>query len=451
MSRLRRLAVGTLQPAADGQAMTWALLEALTRTGRRVQAFSSQACLSRLNGAGAITGRSVRHLDSWLTPMELCRWMFLRSSQDSDLAVVDGHFRSGTKELTAQGSDLQTLCNWLELPPLGIIDVNQLRQCQLPARPPHLQAILLDQVQNASELAYWQTTLQSLWGVPVLGALEALPAARRALAAMTPGSSPPASLCKALGDSFVSLSNLEKLHQLSAWHECQQGAVDLDDCGCPELPMLRNRNFSHLTVAVAYDEAFHGYFPDTLDLLECAGVKLNYFSPLRDESLPPGTDIVYLGCGHPELYAAELSANFCMHMALRDHARQGRRIYAEGGGLAYLCRSLELPGGRSMPMAGLLPTMVRLSDEFQSPVPVEITLSRSTWLAPLGRRLRGYLNPMWQFSSAVELSGCVAETAHHCDMVTSRRALGSRLHLNFALLPEVFRNFCQPSCALACP
>ena len=65
------------------------------------------------------------------------------------------------------------------------------------------------------------------------------------------------------------------------------------------------------------------------------------FSPLRDERLPEGTDIVYLGCGHPEVYAAELSANHCMKLSLRNHIRSGGRIYAEGGGLAYLCQQME--------------------------------------------------------------------------------------------------------------
>src|SRR5690606_21378146 len=93
-----------------------------------------------------------------------------------------------------------------------------------------------------------------------------------------------------------------------------------------------------LTVAVAYDEAFRCYFPDTLDLLEHLGATVVDFSPLRDEALPLGTDIVYFGCGHPERYAEALASNHCMMLAIREHVCAGRRIYAEGGGVAYLCQ-----------------------------------------------------------------------------------------------------------------
>src|SRR5438445_640566 len=100
-----------------------------------------------------------------------------------------------------------------------------------------------------------------------------------------------------------------------------------------------------LTVAIAYDDAFFGYCPDALDELEQRGVTVRDFSPLRDEALPADADIVYIGCGRPDLHAGELSDNFCLMLALRDHVCAGKRIYAEGGGLAYLCQQLALPSG----------------------------------------------------------------------------------------------------------
>ena len=101
----------------------------------------------------------------------------------------------------------------------------------------------------------------------------------------------------------------------------------------------------NVRVAVAYDDAFHCYFPDTLDMLELRGATVRVFSPLRDESLPPETDIVYLGCGSPQDHAEALAANHCMMTALKEHVCSGRRIYAEGGGLAYLCQHVETADG----------------------------------------------------------------------------------------------------------
>ncbi len=58
------------------------------------------------------------------------------------------------------------------------------------------------------------------------------------------------------------------------------------------------------------DDAFHCYFPDTLDLLELRGATVCDFSPLRDERLPVDTDIVYFGCGRPDLFAGPADGEY---------------------------------------------------------------------------------------------------------------------------------------------
>src|SRR4029077_935542 len=105
----------------------------------------------------------------------------------------------------------------------------------------------------------------------------------------------------------------------------------------------------NVRVAVAYDEAFNCYFPDTLDMLELRGATVRVFSPLRDECLPADTDIVYLGCGSTHEHAAALAGNHCMLLALKEHVCSGKRIYGEGGGLAYLCQHVELADGNRIP------------------------------------------------------------------------------------------------------
>ena len=84
-------------------------------------------------------------------------------------------------------------------------------------------------------------------------------------------------------------------------------------------------------VAYAEDEAFGRYFPDTFEALEALGADLVEFSPIRDEALPQGVNLVMIGCGLPDLYAEKLAANLSMMAALRQHVCRGNRIYAEGG------------------------------------------------------------------------------------------------------------------------
>ena len=210
---------------------------------------------------------------------------------------------------------------------------------------------------------------------------------------------------------------------------------------------------SSVRVAVAYDAAFHCYFPDTLELLELCGATVDNFSPLKDESLPPGTDIVYFGCGHPERFAQELAANCCIQTALQTHVCSGRRIYAEGGGLAYLCRDIQDLDGNSLPMAGVLPATARLNPQPVTLDPLEATLAAANWLAPAGATLRGYLNTYWIVEPCDDDLSCyLDDPAHQHDLVGRHHAVGSRLHLNFAAQPAVFRSFLKshaPSLKLA--
>ncbi len=108
-------------------------------------------------------------------------------------------------------------------------------------------------------------------------------------------------------------------------------------------------------IAAAFDEAFCFYYEDSLDALEHAGARICVFSPLRDETLPEGTDALYLGGGYPELYAESLSMNTSMRESVCHAVKNGLPTVAECGGFLYLQKVLKDSDGISWPMAGVLP------------------------------------------------------------------------------------------------
>ncbi len=116
-----------------------------------------------------------------------------------------------------------------------------------------------------------------------------------------------------------------------------------------------------IRIAIARDEASCFYYEDNLDLLRSAGAEIDFFSPLRDGSLPPDVTGIYLGGGYPELYAAQLSANQAIRREIRENHRAGMPIYAECGGLMYLTEGITSEAGEDCPMVGLLPGRTRLS------------------------------------------------------------------------------------------
>lgn len=434
MIRLPRLAIGTVQPEADSQPLVWGLLEALQRNGASVQHFRSRTCFAPLDAAATITGAGSRYLDTWLMSPEACGDELFRTAEDKSFAVVEGGFPGAGRSPEVAGGDLHELCRWLDLPQIAVIDVSRWSECSLPRLPENVQGLLLDRVPTRSILFRLQTQLEALYGFPMLGALFEHSIDRGSMEDLAWGTMPSLELCDALGDELSSTLRMAELRRIAesagpVWHSVSESG---------DLPSRS------VTIAAAYDAAFHCYFPDALEALEAAGARIVDFSPLRDEGLPPETDIVWIGCGHPERFAEELSANQCMLLALRQHVCAGRRLYAEGGGLAYLCEYLEMPGGEFKSMAGVFPAVARRAQHDGLPAAVELNLMHDCWLADCGEVVRGYRNSAWSLEPTGRLANYASSAASELDFVGRHHAIGSRLHLNFAHLPDVLRHLFQP-------
>jgi cobyrinic acid a,c-diamide synthase len=435
MTCVPRIAVGTIQPQADLQPMAWALLDALDREGIRIQSYQSRACFAPVDAATSITGQSPRHLDSWLMTPEQCRALFLRSARQSDLAILEGRFDDDQEHC---GGHLEPLCQWLGAPRLAVVDTKHLADCRLPERPARAAGLLLDQVSDERDFARWQTVLEPLWGIPVVGGLESLPSLRSAIARLRPGDTICRDQCRVLGNSFLRYSCASRLITLASHG-------DFATAQPSEAPPGNevDRSLCGMSIAIAYDDVFHCYFPDAMDDLELHGAAVHDFSPLRDEALPPDVDIVVIGCGHPERFAAELLQNQCMMMALRNHVCSGKRIYAEGGGLAYLCQSHVSPDGKVAPMVGVFPAIAR-PGKGGDPQPLQTPLACDTWLGPARGVIRGYLNDTWRLEPVGRLRSLCESAEQEFPLVGRHQAIGSRMHLNLAAQPQLLRGFLRP-------
>jgi len=143
-------------------------------------------------------------------------------------------------------------------------------------------------------------------------------------------------------------------------------------------------------VGIAWDEAFHFYYPDNLEALRSAGCVLVRFSPMNGQALPAGLSGLYLGGGYPEAYASELSNNRSMLASIRAFAASEKPIYAECGGLMYLSNGIVDRNGREYPMLGLLPCWTRMLEQRERLGYVEVTLREDSLLGVSGERVRGH-------------------------------------------------------------
>jgi cobyrinic acid a,c-diamide synthase len=209
-------------------------------------------------------------------------------------------------------------------------------------------------------------------------------------------------------------------------------------------------NLQSPIVAVARDAAFSFTYPETCELLEAAGARVVFFSPLDDEALPSGTRGIVLSGGFPELYAEGLSRNRGLHAAIRAAHAAGAPIYAECGGLMYLTETLVDQQGRAWPMVGLLPgrsvMTARLTLGYRT-----IRAQRDGPLLPADAELRGH---EFHFSRWEDRPSSLpaAYTVHTPNGDVAEGAqmgslLASYIHLHWLARPAMAQRFME-SCTL---
>ena len=412
------------------------MLGGLAARGCRVQHFRSRACPIGSAVIGKVTGLPGRHLDAWLMPPAICRSVFARGARRADLALVEGTLDDARPAAPGSACDrpgrLGPIVQALDLPTIALVECQKLAGLHLPRLPEGIEAILLDGLERPEDYEVLQRAVALVGKVPVLGAVEALPEARAALRAVPSDVAPPEAVIERLVASFLRFADLPAIRTLAEARPFPLAPVEL-----PSGPEGRFR------VAYAQDEAFGGYFPDTLEALEALGADLVEFSPLSDGSLPEAVDLVIIGGGYPDRFADELAANYSLIAELRAHVCRGRGLYAEGGGTAYLGR-LMLLDGREVAAAGIFPFDAELRADPTAPMPVTRELTRDGWLGPTGTVVRGYRSGRWRLLPAPEPGDCPARsgplTRQH-DIYFRHQAVGSLMHLHLATLPEVVASF----------
>ena len=220
------------------------------------------------------------------------------------------------------------------------------------------------------------------------------------------------------------------------------GVSDVGSGGGASCDTAVNRR---VRIAVAADEAFSFYYPDSLDVLRGLGAELAWFSPIRDGGLPQGVSGIYLGGGYPELFARQLAENHAMRESVASAASVGMPVYAECGGMLYLLDALLDPEGRCHDMAGVLPGRARMAERLQRVGYVEARLASDGILGDAGAVVRGHEH---RYSVCEPAQGetpawLVGGKGHG---FATANILASYLHLNFVGCParaEAFVGACR--------
>ncbi len=392
--RIPRLLVAGTGSGVGKTLLTAGLIGALRRRGLVVQPFKCGPDYIDPGYHSRAAGRPCRTLDTWMLDDAQTRAGFVRGCAGADIAVIEGVMGlfDGAGYDTAQGSAAQ-IAALLGAPVLLVMSIaGSARSAAAvalgfarfdPALP--VAAVALNFAGSAGHAQGCGGAVAAATGLPVLGWLPrdaALRVPERHLGLLTAGEAANLNdVLEAAADAVAAGFDLDALLALAAQ------APDL-----PEVPLAVPvvAGPAAPVLAVARDAAFCFYYPDSLELLEAAGARLAFFSPVAGERLPEGAGGVYLGGGYPELHAAALAANTGLWDDLHALHARGAPILAECGGFMALTEALVDTDGVRHRMAGLVPGVARMTTRLASLGHREATAVCDTLLADAGTTLRGH-------------------------------------------------------------
>ncbi|MDR3567647.1 MAG: cobyrinate a,c-diamide synthase [Syntrophobacteraceae bacterium] len=451
------------------------LLLALKARGMNVQPFKVGPDFIDPGLHTQIAGSQSRNLDGWMLSREWNEKTFRRCMAGADAGLIEGVMGlfDGYDGRSESGSSAE-MAKWLGAPAVLVVDAKSMARSVAALVQgfvhfdPDLKfaGVIFNRVGGERHLRYLKEALScSCPETVVLGGIpkeEAVQIPERHLGLVTADEMKLDSRWRdrlaALVEKHIDIDHLlEKTSYSSPPPDSSAGRQSYD---AKSPAILQGQNLPpavrrppaarrRAEIAVARDAAYCFYYPDNLELLERAGARLTFFSPLSGESLPPQCCGAYLGGGYPELFAGAISRNTAFFDSLRARAAAGMPIYAECGGLMTLGRFIETIEGKKETMAGILPFGTRMLGRLKALGYTEAVLRRECLLGKPGMVIRGH---EFHYSEIVEQGNAPGlEFAYD---ICGRRSgvfrpegyqvgsvLASYVHLHWGSAPEAAERF----------
>jgi cobyrinic acid a,c-diamide synthase len=394
---LTALLISATHSGAGKTTVTGVVMAALRRRGLSVQPFKIGPDFIDAAYHAEVCDRPSINLDTWLQGEDGVRRSFERWSSDADIAVIEamGGLFDGV-DGTGRGSPAE-LAKHLGVPVVVVLDVWGMTRTAAPILrglrdfdpEVRIAGCVLNRVGSPGHAAMVVDSLPDDVRGLVVGSVAAnddLAIPERHLGIVTVQELAASAAARAQArERAGSDLDLDLIIEIAATTRQGPPAAPAEPSDAPSSPPRGER----LRMAIAQDEAFHFYYEENLDLLRRAGFDLVPFSPTADPRLSPDVDIVYLGGGYPESFAAELAANKSLAAEMRERVASGLPVYAECGGFIYLGRSLTGFDGETHAMAGVLPLDFTMDREHLSIAYVTATTAADSPLGPAGTTASG--------------------------------------------------------------
>lgn len=340
----------------------------------------------------AASGSPVRNLDTYLVPGVKVHDSFVSHATDTGINIIEGN-RGLYDGFDVEGShSTAELAKLLDAPVILVCNATKSTRTvaavvlgmQKMDEKVKIAGVILNQVGGKRHRKIVTEAIENTTGIPVLGAIPRVKDERllpsRHLGLVTPAEySGVDDLISHLREIVSENVDLERVREIA------NSAAELE---CSGTEKHVSNDGESLRIGYFSDSAFTFYYPENLECLSDSGAELVPISSLEDHELPD-VDALYIGGGFPETHAEKLAQNRQLMDSVKARALEGLPVYAECGGLIYLCGGLVIDD-KSYTMAGLFDVDLVMRKQPQGHGYSLMEIDEDNPYFPKGKELKGH-------------------------------------------------------------
>lgn len=354
-----RVLISGIRGGVGKTTVTLAVISALREKGLNVITFKKGPDYIDSGWLSFFSGKPCYNLDTFMIPKERVIQSFTERARGY-ISVIEGN-RGLFDGLDVDGSvSSAELARLLRCPVILVIDCTKMTRSVAALingfiqfeKDVEIKAVVLNQLANPRHEKIIRESIEKYCSVEVVGAIPRfkeikMPERHMGLLPYQEHEMQKEALSfiKKISD-FLEIEKILNIAQKAKPIECiqkeQNGEIIVEG----------------LRIGVIRDRVFQFYYEENIEELKKYGAQIVIINSIEDKKLPD-IDALYIGGGFPETNVNYLSKNEDLMRDIRKKAEDGLPIYAECGGLMYLCKSLITNEGE-FPMVGVFPFRLKM-------------------------------------------------------------------------------------------
>ncbi|MBR1858797.1 MAG: cobyrinate a,c-diamide synthase [Selenomonadaceae bacterium] len=444
--RVPRIVVAATQSGSGKTTITTGIIAALKNRGLVVQSYKIGPDYIDPNYHSLASGRLTHNLDSWLVPTDKLKDIFIETSKDADIAIIEGvmGLYDGGKGGISSTAEIAKL---LDAPVVLVVDAKSMGASAAAIalgfreydKEIKLAGVILNRIGSDNHKNIIESALRDI-GIKCFGAIKRdsnLTTPERHLGLLPTAENDTSELIKNIGEAVSSQVDTDSLIDIANNNSDLQ-LKNYNSFLIPHSQFL-------IKIAVAKDEAFNFYYPESLNVLKSFGAEIVPFSPLHDNKLPKVSGLI-IGGGFPEMFAKQLENNVTMRESIKNAVNSGLPTLAECGGYMYLMNELFGFDNKPYQMVGVINKSAKMNNKLQMVGYVKAELAADCVLGNKGDIFHAH-----EFHFSNEINVINGQQIFNCVKISNNKSysagffnenvIASYLHIHFAGCIDAAKHF----------